>query len=156
MATFLVLTPPGGGPQDEEARFLRDGFSWLALFFPVVWLLWHRAWLAALLAFALQAIGSTLAADPVFWPAGLAVSLGTALLVALEGPTAVVAALRRRGWTLDRAILAEDRDTAEEIYYLNMTDEPAQARPLPVLPASGSSGRAHQPMMGLVGFGEGR
>lgn len=158
MATFLVLIPPGAGTRDEKARFVRDGFSWIALLLPVFWLLWHRAWLAALLAFAVQSLGSAVADHPVFGVAGLALSLATGLLVALEGPTMAAAALERKGWTLDAVIAAGDRDTAEAIYYAAAPAGEAAAaeRARAVLPASATSSRRHAPMLGLVGFEEGR
>ena len=157
MATFLVLIPPGAKSQDERARFISDRFSWLAFFLPVVWLLWHRAWLAAALAFAVQALGSAVADHPAYGLAGLGLCLATSLLIALEGPSMVVAGLERKGWTLDAVIAAEDRDTAEEIYDMDTaagegTPESAPA----LLPASGPAGRGHAPMLGLVGFKEGR
>ncbi len=29
----------------ESFCFVKDGFSWPALFFPLLWILWHRMWL---------------------------------------------------------------------------------------------------------------
>ena len=156
MATFLVLIPPGAKSQDERARFIRDRFSWLAFFLPVVWLLWHRAWLAAALAFAVQSLGSAVADHPVFGLAGLGLCLATSLLVALEGPSMVVAGLERRGWTVDAVISADDRATAEDIYDTETPAGEAQTRESVSLPASETSRRQHAPMLGLVGFKEGR
>jgi hypothetical protein len=156
MATFLVLIPPGARKGDEKARIIRDRFSWLALFLPVIWLLWHRAWLAAALAFAVQALGSAVADHPVFGLAGLGLCLATNLLVALEGPSMVVAGLERRGWTVDTAISADDRETAEAIYYMETPAGEAETRDSVSLLASGTSARRHAPMLGLVGFKEGR
>ncbi|MCP8895799.1 DUF2628 domain-containing protein [Shinella daejeonensis] len=155
--TFLVLTPPGAATRDENARFLRDRFSWLAFFLPVVWLLWRRAWLAAALAFAVQSLAAAVGGHPVFGPASLGLHLAVGLLVALEGPSMLLARLERKGWTLDAVISADDRDTAEEIYYDDT--ETAQARPetpRPGMPASTASAGRHDPMLGLVSFGEGR
>ena len=156
MATFLVLIPPGAKSRDESARIVRDRFSWLALVMPVVWLLWHRAWLAAALAFAVQALGSAVADHPVFGLAGLGLCLATSLLVALEGPSMVVAGLERRGWTVDAVISADDRETAEEIYYMETPAGEAETRDSVSLPAAETSVRRHAPMLGLVGFKEGR
>ncbi|WP_242219149.1 DUF2628 domain-containing protein [Shinella zoogloeoides] len=156
MATFLVLIPPGARSGDEKARIVRDRFSWLALFLPVIWLLWHRAWLAAALAFAVQALGSAVSDHPVFGLAGLGLSLATSLLVALEGPSMVVAGLERRGWTVDAVIVADDRKTAEDIYYTETPAGEAETRESVSLPASETSRRRHAPMLGLVGFKEGR
>ena len=30
----------------ERFAFVKDGFSWPALFVPILWILWHRLWLA--------------------------------------------------------------------------------------------------------------
>ena len=158
MATFLVLIPPGSQSKDEKARIIRDRFSWLAFIVPVVWLIWHRAWLAAALAFAVQSLGSAITGHPLFGLAGLGISLATGLLVALEGPSMVVFSLERKGWTVDAVISADDRATAEEIYYMeNQTGSmPAPKGARPVLPASETSARRHAPMLGLTGFEEGR
>jgi len=158
MATFLVLIPPGAKAGDEKARFLRDRHSWLAFFVPVFWLLWHHAWLAAALAFAVQSLGSAITDHPIFGLAGLGISLATGLLVALEGPSMVLKTLERKGWTVDAVISADDLAMAEEIYYMeNPTGDvsaPESART--ALPASETSTRRHAPMLGLVGFEEGR
>lgn len=155
MAAFLVLIPPGAKSRDEKARIVRDRFSWIALFVPVIWLLWHRAWLAAALAFAVQSLGSAIADHPVFGLAGLGICLATGLLVALEGPSMVVAGLERKGWTIDAVVAADDRATVEEIYYTETPAEAADIAPA-LLPASETSPRRHAPMLGLVGFREGR
>jgi hypothetical protein len=157
MATFLFLIPPGAKSRDEKARIVRDRFSWLAFVVPVVWLLWHRAWLAAALAFAVQSLGSAIGGHPAFGLVGLGISLATGLLVALEGSSVVVASLERKGWTVDAVISAGDRETAEEIYYMENQsgNVPAPDGARPVLPASETSGRRHAPMLGLVGFKEG-
>lgn len=154
MATFLVLIPPGAASRDEKARLLRDRFSWIALLLPVIWLAWHRAFLAALVVLAVQGVGLAVAGHATFGSAGVALVLATSLLVALEGPSMVAATLERKGWTLDAVIAADDRATAEDIYYSQTAERPE--RDVPALPASATAGRRHGPMLGLVGFGEGR
>ena len=158
MATFLVLIPPGAKSRDEKARIVRDRFSWIALVLPVIWLLWHRAWLAAALAFAVQSLGSAIADHPFFGLPGLGISIATGLLVALEGPSMVMAGLERKGWTVDAVICADDRATAEEIYYMETpaSEIPARDSARPLLPAAETSARRHASLLGLVGFKEGR
>jgi hypothetical protein len=158
MATFLVLTPPDTASRDENARFLRDRFSCFAFFLPVIWLLTQRVWFAAALAFAVQALGMAIAGNPQFGLLGPGLVVAVGLLVALEGPALVLAGLTRKRWTLDTVISAADRETAEEIYYFETpaagAASPERARP--ALPASETSARRHGPMLGLVGFEEGR
>ena len=78
------------------------------------------------------------------------------LLVTLEGPTMIVAGLKRNGWTVDAAISADDRATAEEIYYMDIAAGEPEMRHAVSLPASETSRRRHAPMLGLVGFKEGQ
>jgi hypothetical protein len=44
MRAYTVHAPPGDAAPDRVA-FVKDGFSWPALFFAVPWMLWHRMWL---------------------------------------------------------------------------------------------------------------
>ena len=45
------MQPAGSGRAGAaDATFIRDGFSWLAFLLPPLWLLWHRLWIAAVLA----------------------------------------------------------------------------------------------------------
>ena len=43
---YYSVHAPYDEPDDEERfAFIKDGFSWPALFVPVLWILWHRLWL---------------------------------------------------------------------------------------------------------------
>lgn len=50
MATFRVFEFPNAMREKtisgENIRLIPDGFSFLALIFPFIWLFWHRLWLA--------------------------------------------------------------------------------------------------------------
>ena len=46
MRFYSVHAPPGEPDLKDRFRFIKDGFSWPALFVPVFWMLWHRLWLA--------------------------------------------------------------------------------------------------------------
>ena len=79
----------------DEIVFVKEGFAWLALLMPILWLLYHRMWLALIgfiaLIIALQATFSAIhIADDVSGWAILAVSAIFALL-----------ANDVRRWTLD-------------------------------------------------------
>ena len=45
MRVYSVHAPPEEPISPEKFLFVKDGFSWPALFFPVLWILWHRMWL---------------------------------------------------------------------------------------------------------------
>lgn len=118
MASYLILTPPGGpdGNQDKT-RFIRDGFSWKAFLFPTLWILYQRLWLHAAAAFLLQGIALELIRRPGFFTAGIAILIGVRLLAALEGPNAVYRRLADTGWKTEGLVSAQNLATAEEIHF---------------------------------------
>lgn len=162
MASYLVLTPPGG-PQasDRPIRFIRDGFSLLAFLFPVLWLACNRLWLPAVLAFVLQAASAELTRHPGLLPAGLALGLSLSLLTALEGRNLLARTLQLKGWRLDRVITAQSLASAEEIYAGQSAS--AATNPLPALgrveaqtkPMASTAGR-DAPAIGLFPYDGGR
>jgi Protein of unknown function (DUF2628) len=110
MARYVILEPPG---RPSEAVAVRDGFSFLALALPVIWLLWHRLWFWALAVFGAAALFSSLAyglGQPMIALAG---ELAIALIVALEGPQMRVAALEAQGWSVVGSHEAASLEDAE-------------------------------------------
>ena len=97
MATYVVMERPDAGI-DAPAVYVRDGFHVLAFLVAPLWLLWHRLWIEALLAFALT-LGVGALAGWFGSPAtGSLVSALVSLAIGLEGPSLRLWALRRRGW----------------------------------------------------------
>ncbi len=45
MRLYSVHAPPEEPLAPERFVFIKEGFSWPALFLPVIWMLWHRMWL---------------------------------------------------------------------------------------------------------------
>lgn len=45
MKSYTVHAPAEGDSAPEQFAFVKEGFSWPALFFPALWILWHRLWL---------------------------------------------------------------------------------------------------------------
>ena len=45
MRAYTVHAPPDEPAAPERFAFVKDGFSWPALFVPILWILWHRLWL---------------------------------------------------------------------------------------------------------------
>ncbi len=138
MAIYTVHLPPGegAGPDRlETAEFVRDGFSWLALFFPLVWLLWHRLWWATL-GWLLAVVGI----EVLGRFAGETVAGIVAVVFAVW--FALVARDIRR-WTLERngrpavaAVEADRRDEAERRFFdAWLAGAPATA-PAPLAPGS--------------------
>ncbi|MBO6717126.1 MAG: DUF2628 domain-containing protein [Rhizobiaceae bacterium] len=148
MASYVVMEPPGRSPGD--VRFVRDGFSVLALIFPVIWLLWHRLWIEALVIFA-AALCIGAAGELSGWSGtAMAISFLLALYVALEGPELRIRALGRRGWQDAGVIDAADEDEAMTRYVagreLPPEAEPAETRASYVAAPSGA------PALGLLAY----
>ena len=141
MKTYLVFEPQAGNRTPAEAErvvFLREKFSWPALFFTPLWLVWHRLWLGFAFWFAavaLIAVGAT------------ALQFGSAMtsLVALVPPLIVAfeaTALRRRkligsGFRDAGVVVADDIEAAERRFFDRwLHDAPKRAPASPQPPSS--------------------
>ena len=97
MPTYTVHAPPEEPPAPERFAFVKDGFSWPALFFTLLWILWHRMWLAL--------IGWIIFVLVVAWTGRLAgdaeatiVAVIGGLLIGFEGNAIRRLSLESRGW----------------------------------------------------------
>ncbi|KAA0968456.1 DUF2628 domain-containing protein [Aureimonas fodinaquatilis] len=127
MTRYVVLTP-GNTARPDSATFVADRFRWLALIFPLIWLLVHRLWLASAAYFI--AVGALTLAGRLtgeMLAAQLAV-LTLGLAVALEGPAWRIAKLRRRGFRESATLYADSLEEAEIQYFSNL--------PAPIVPES--------------------
>ncbi|MGV1767098.1 DUF2628 domain-containing protein [Rhizobium rhizogenes] len=161
MASYLILTPPGGpdGNQDET-RFIRDGFSWRAFLFPTLWMIYHRLWLHAAAAFLLQGIALELIRRPGFFAAGIAILIGVRILAALEGPNAVYRRLADGGWRTEGLVSAQNLAMAEEIHFSGIEPKAqenirANNWDIPSYPNNNNSGHGGS-TFGLPGYDGGR
>ncbi|WP_284947647.1 DUF2628 domain-containing protein [Acidisoma cladoniae] len=97
---------------DRAPRLVREGFSLGAFLFGPIWLLAHRAWLAAVLDIAaivvLLALGRALPGSAI--PAVL--MLGLAALTGWNGRDLCRWSLSRRGFTTSYVIAARNADAA--------------------------------------------
>ena len=90
------LNPSAAG---DDLEFVREGFSWGAFVFTVLWPLYHGLWLAfvivlagyALLSAAVSVVGLSDFGQSAVW-------LAAALLFAFEANNLRRWTLRRRGW----------------------------------------------------------
>jgi hypothetical protein len=153
MASWVVLeAPPGASAASgEELVVLRDGFSFLGFLFPPLWLLWHRLWVEAAMAFAVL-----LGVGAVERLGGLAISAPLSLLVSifvgLEGNGLRISAWRRRGWLEAAVVDARSEDDAETRYAATEEDAAAD-RPAdrqPIVPSAIPTGAAQPASVGLL------
>ncbi|QKV19816.1 DUF2628 domain-containing protein [Oricola thermophila] len=155
MASYVVLERRPVAGSRPDTVFVRDEFSFLALFFPLVWLLWHRLWFAALMLLLVSAAigitGQYVAPGLAMAVAGIAVSLH----VALEGPAWRMARHWRDGFVEAGTVVARNLDDAEIRWFTGRgkpADIPAAG---PARRLAGSQSNSRQPEGDvLFGFGE--
>ncbi|MEO4043837.1 DUF2628 domain-containing protein [Hoeflea sp. CAU 1731] len=157
MTSYVVLTPPEASRFDEGAVFIRDGFAFIALILPFIWLLWHRLWFHAAVVL-LVSVGLAIASgglpqwDLLFVLASLLVSI----YVALEGNAMRIAGRERRGWICRGVVDAPDLATAEEIYFAGMeqpspeSTRPPERVPLPPTQPPSRKSSSSGPALGLL------
>ncbi len=146
MALFSVYLPKArAGVSDtrlEQARFVRDGFSWGGFLFPVIWLLWHRVWRWALALIAFDVVLMLLSNRfGVSSSAIAAAGILEMLFVGLEARNWFCLALERRGFELSEIVQADNREDAEYRYFERMAaNKPDEAAIIVPSPSSRSYG----------------
>ena len=112
MRLYSVHQPPDGGP--EDLVLVRDGFSFWAFLFTVLWALWNRLWWEAAGLFViwvvLSLIMNWLGADDF---TQLMISLGFQVLVGFEARDLQRWALKRRGWDELGVVSGNSQEAAE-------------------------------------------
>lgn len=124
MAIFTVHQPPLGkgenAPDPTRFAFVRDGFYVWGFLLSVLWMLRWRLWLVALLFVAITVlieVGLRYAGIGAGWRALVLAAL--CYLVGLEGATLRRWTLSLRGYTLVGAVVADNRDEAEQRFFIN-------------------------------------
>lgn len=118
MRTYTLHVPEGAARGDaralEQAHLVRDGFSWGAFAFTVLWFVRHRLWLAALLVLVglvgLALAGRALGLSPL---AALVITGLASLLIGLEASSLRRWTYGRRGKPARDAVIAGTQEEAE-------------------------------------------
>jgi hypothetical protein len=118
MSLYAIYLPPDadtrGADPLEGAVVIKDGFSWVAFFVPLLWLLFRRVWRWALIILAvdiaLAVIGSRTGLSPTLLSS---IGLLVMLFVGLEARAWRGAALERRGFRLASIVEAASLESAE-------------------------------------------
>ena len=122
MAIYTVHAPRGvhaaSGDAAERVVFVRDGFAWLALVFPLLWMLAHRMWLAFLGVLALSvALGLAGELLPRLGGAVMMVGFLMSLLIAFEANQLRRWSLGRKGYVQLGTVVADDIAAAERRFF---------------------------------------
>jgi hypothetical protein len=120
MAThvYTVHVSPDLPPAEaaERATVIKDGISWPAFFFAILWLLWHRMWLPLLLYLAFMVLVGLTGG----WLGQIAATVAALLghiLFALEANNLRRWTLARRGWREVGDSFGSNRAEAEIRYF---------------------------------------
>jgi Protein of unknown function (DUF2628) len=121
MPVYTVHAPVGNGADlaaTDKFVFVRDGFHFWAAIASVIWLAWHRLWLAligwlvlmAAIQFGLSALGASAGAI-------LTVDILLALLMGFEAASLQRWTLSRRKWRQLDVVVADDAEAAERRFF---------------------------------------
>jgi hypothetical protein len=149
MAIFTVHAPrmPDGVAADPAALvFVKDGFSWPALFIPAVWLIWHRLWLT-LLIWLVAAVVLSILSGLAGSDASTAVMVLFAFWFALEANGFRRWTLERRGYVLAGVIDGRTLEEAERRWFgeAQAGDRADPSPPAPPPPAPSAAAPRHAP-----------
>jgi hypothetical protein len=156
MASWTAHRKPGKGADDVV--FLREGFSWWALIFPLPWLVIKGMWIVLLMALGIQFAIWGLAEALEFSAAmRLILSLSINLILAFEGNNLLRWTYERRGFEELGLVHGDDLDEAEYRFFTEIglpeaheTTEQAEA-PTPLI--FSRHWKAEEPDFIFPGFG---
>ena len=120
MRAFTVHAPPDESAGPERFAFIKDGISWPALFVPVLWILWHRLWLA-LMGYIIFVLVLMWSERLVNEGAAVIVAILGAILFALEANNIRRMSLASRGWRDMGGSFGQNLDEAEIRFFENWT-----------------------------------
>jgi Protein of unknown function (DUF2628) len=134
------VTTDAGIRAADRFAFVRDGFHFWALVAGVIWLAWHRLWLALLgWIVLLLAVDFGMAALGARGGAIVFANLLLALLLGFEAASLRRWTLSRRNWRQLEIVVADDEEAAERRFFDRWTarqrslsnDQPAVDRGAP-------------------------
>jgi hypothetical protein len=130
----------------DRLAFVREGFSWVALLVPLLWLAYHRMWIEfvvlLLVYIGLQlAFGSDAQGQALMAWAGLAISV----LFAFEANDLRTASLERRGYRLAGVASGRDRVDVERSFFVKWLPEQERAQSITPPPRRETAARTPLP-----------
>ena len=167
-STFTIHLPRDSFPGDpralERAEIVRDGFSWGGFLFPVIWFIWHRHWVVAILAL-IATLGLSLALSALRMPPGaiFGIEFLVHLFLGLEAASIRRLAYRLRRRPMAGLVIAADEAEAETKSFAQWLEPgpgglpPSNpSLPTPVRVASAIRPSRAEPVLGLFPDAEGR
>jgi hypothetical protein len=133
VTAFAVYQPPKEAPdlleRADNLAFVKEGFSWPALFVPLLWLFYHRMWIELIVLTAIFiALPFVFGTDQHGQALATWASLAIGVLFAFEANDLRTLALERRGYRLAGVASGRDRSEAERSFFTVWLPQ-QQARP---------------------------
>ncbi len=154
MTWWTAHSRNAGGPDDVV--FLREGFSWWALFVPLLWLAFKGMWIVLLLALAAQFLIWATAAALGFGEAMQVIaSFAINLVLGFQGNDLLRWTYERRGYRELGLVEARDLEEAEYRFFTEIgLPAPQRADPPSTPPPAGTSRhwKAEEPDFIFPGF----
>ena len=152
MRAYTVHAPPAEANPVRFA-FVKDGFSWPALFLQPLWMLWHRLWVT-LLGYVAAILVIAVVAVYVGDPYATIAAIIAALALAAEGNTIRRLSLEARGWAEVGDAAGRNLEEAELRFieaWLRLPPAKRDALLARVAPAPGSerAPQGEEPILGL-------
>jgi hypothetical protein len=115
---YTVHVRAWASSSDRDAVFVREGFAWGAFLLSLVWALWHRLWLGALIILGVTAV-LAIALDLLIVDetTETAVGIAWALIVGWEANDWRRRALERRGYVTAGVVAAPNLLEAERRFF---------------------------------------
>lgn len=133
MTVFAVYEPSGDASVEARAdriAFVKEGFSWLALIVPLLWLIYQRMWLELIAYLAIfLSLPLIFGSDPTMKEIAGIVSLGLTLIFAFEANNLRGWALRRHGFRFAGIASGRDRVEAETRFFTRWLPTQERQRP---------------------------
>ncbi len=134
MAVYYVMTGPEvnlSHLREEDIsriKFIKDGFSWWAMLFPLLWSLYNRMWLV-FLGYLAAIIGLVFIAEVFGATTGGFLTVLATLFFALEAGFLKSWSLRRKDWQIVDFVNASNLDEAEIRFFDRVSQKRSEARP---------------------------
>lgn len=121
LKVYTVHVRPADKDRPEDVALVREGFSFWAFLFQMLWALYHRLWLVTAL-FLLVGLGAEILSRNLGLGSGahLVFSLSVATLIGAEANNLRRWTLARRGYSETAVVAGHDLDEAEGHYFSDL------------------------------------
>ncbi|MBV1885651.1 MAG: DUF2628 domain-containing protein [Parvibaculaceae bacterium] len=139
MNSYTVHINPAATTEARQVVFAKDGFAWLALFAPIVWMIFHRMW-KVLTAYIILLVALTFGLDFLsFNQTEVAiVANGFNIMIALQAGDLRAWELNNSGYETKAVVAAANEEEAEIRFFTDWQGVlPQPPEPTPSLTSKG-------------------